>query len=151
MTKDGKYEGDGSFCTAAIDGDDVVVRGVRCTWFGGANDPDDSGETASGVSTKRNPNFLGCALPMWGKEPACKGSPFKYFPWHTLVRVYNRQTGAAVVTELIDVGPAKRKDGAQQGCIDLTQAAMRKICGGMRPSEAVVDFRVIGGAKYMGK
>ena len=50
--------------TASVIGNDIVVTGQIATWFGGANDPQDDGETASGVSTKANPDFFGCALPM---------------------------------------------------------------------------------------
>src|SRR5262245_4363779 len=48
--------GDGSFTfTAEVSGDDIVVRNVKATWFGGADDPEDNGETASGISTRANP------------------------------------------------------------------------------------------------
>jgi len=41
--------GDGSFhFVAIIDGDDLVVENVICSWFGGPNDPGDDGHTASG-------------------------------------------------------------------------------------------------------
>src|SRR5436190_3725301 len=45
-------------------GDDLAVKEVLATAFGGASDPQDSGETASGVSTKLHPDIVGCALPM---------------------------------------------------------------------------------------
>lgn len=40
--------GDGSYkFRAVIDGRDLVVRDVKATWFGGDDDPDDDGFTAS--------------------------------------------------------------------------------------------------------
>src|SRR5262245_32429214 len=44
-----------------VDGEDLVVENVRATCFGGADDPQDSGETASGVSTKNNPGLKACS------------------------------------------------------------------------------------------
>jgi hypothetical protein len=57
--------GDGSFSfTAEVSGNDIVVHRVTATWFGGPDDPSDNGLTASGVSTRANPDIRGCALPM---------------------------------------------------------------------------------------
>ena len=81
--------GDGSFkFTAEVVGNDIAVTNVVATWFGGPDDPSDSGETASGISTRDNPNLLGCALPMDGfNVKATDGSPIPRLPWQTAVRV----------------------------------------------------------------
>ena len=143
-----QYEGDGSFgFVAVVDGDDLVITDVRATWFGGDSDPNDSGDTASGISTKNNPDILGCSLPMSTIEPrACAGSPFRKLKWKTEIHVFNAVTNQVVTCQLIDVGPAKRKDGAKQGAIDLTPAAMKAIWNGVMHDEATVNFRIIGGA-----
>ena len=41
---------------------------AAATWFGGDDDPEDNGQTASGVPTKGNPTLLGCALPLNGNR-----------------------------------------------------------------------------------
>ena len=142
-----QFEGDGTWqCVWKVDGDDLVAKGIRCTWFGGEDDPDDTGKTASGISTKDS-GVVGCALPMSKVEPkACPGSPIRWLPWGTRVKVYNRANGATVFTELIDVGPAKRRDGSEQGNIDVTPEAMRMLWRGNMHGDAMVDARIIGGA-----
>ncbi|MBI2299831.1 MAG: hypothetical protein HYU66_12965 [Armatimonadetes bacterium] len=131
-----------------VDGADLVVRNCRATWFGGANDPLDSGETASGVSTKRHPGILGCALPMpLPKVKSCKGSPLPIVPWQTMVRVYNRRTRLQLEVPVIDVGPSA-PPRANAG-IDLTQAAFGMLGGSLREGEMWVDFRIPGGARYL--
>lgn len=47
-------------------GDDLIITNAHATWFGGDSDPEDNGETASGVNTRHNPGLLGCALPLAG-------------------------------------------------------------------------------------
>src|SRR2546430_973296 len=58
--------GDGTwnFLKAKIDGDDIIIEPGIVTAFGGKHDTMDTGETASGLSTKDNPDYIGCALPM---------------------------------------------------------------------------------------
>lgn len=53
-----------------IDGDDVVVRNVTVTCFGGDHDAGDNGETESGILTRGAPDLLGCALPIRSTERA---------------------------------------------------------------------------------
>ena len=86
--------GDGRYgFTARVEGDDLVVRNVRATWFGGAHDPDDNGQTASGVSTRLHPDLLGCALPMNGFR-LTRGSPLPDLPWMTTeVEIYRGSNG----------------------------------------------------------
>jgi hypothetical protein len=73
---------------------DLLVNDAICTWFGGPNDPSDSGEAASGISTRDHPNLIGCALPMDGCHSSeTDGSPLPKLPWNTFVRVTNRANG----------------------------------------------------------
>jgi len=117
-------KGDGTWGWGAeIDGEDIVIANATASWFGGANDPQDNGETASGISTKGNPDLVGFALPMDGfpTVASTKGSPIPRLPWKTPVTV---SLGAISVTgPLIDLGPAKSA-GHQ---VDLTQAAFKKF------------------------
>jgi hypothetical protein len=142
--------GDGSFpFTAEVVNDDIVARGVRATWFGGPNDPSDSGQTASGVSTRDNPNLLGCALPMDGfHHPKTDGSPIPRLPWRTLVRVRNLKTDKEITVPLIDLGPSKFAQS--HAVIDLTETAFNSV--GARSEEGVipVDFSILGGARFVG-
>lgn len=143
--------GDGSWpWSAHIDGDDIVVLGVGATCFGGGNDPMDSGETASGISTKRNPRIVACALPMAykGRDAATRkalgGSPIPMMPWFPQVVV--TINGKSLQMQCIDLGPGKRTGDA----IDLTVAAARHF----KPSatannfQATCDYRILGAAKY---
>lgn len=144
--------GDGTWpFSAHVDGDDILVIGVRATCFGGSNDSEDNGETASGISTQDNPTLKACALPMHygGKSPALLkalgGSPIPKLPWGTKVEVMSQ--GKRLVIPVIDLGPAKRTGNA----IDLTLAAARFFDGKATAShfEMECSYRIIGGAKYL--
>ena len=137
--------GDGTYgFTARIEGDDLVVRGARATWFGGADDPLDSGETASGISTRLHPELLGCALPMNGFR-VTGGSPLPRLPWMTtVVEVTRTANGKSVKVPLIDLGPAAPPRA--HAAIDLTRAAFRALGGELAQGSMTVDFRVPGGA-----
>lgn len=145
-------KGDGTWpWTAEIDGEDIVVRNARATCFGGSNDPQDSGETASGISTKGNPSLMACSLPMNYQGPhaptkrALAGSPLPIVPWKTIVRVTSG--GTSIDVPVIDLGPAKYTGNP----IDLTIAAARQF----NPTASATnfsmrcDFRILGGAKYV--
>ncbi len=145
--------GDGTWpWHAFIAGDDIVVLGARATCFGGGNDPQDSGETASGINTKRNPKIEGCALPMvyHGQQvrllKALGGSPIPRLPWKTLVEI--TANGKTVRVPVIDLGPAKKTGNA----IDLTIAAARQFKKNASATNFAIqcDYRIIGGAKYAG-
>jgi hypothetical protein len=59
-----------------VEAGNLVVNNVICTWFGGPNDPRDSGHTASGVSTRDHPNLIGWVLSMDGFHSSkTDGSP----------------------------------------------------------------------------
>ena len=137
--------GDGRYgFTARIEGEDLVVRGVRATWFGGAHDPQDDGETASGLSTRLHPTLLGCALPMNGHR-VTRGSPLPNLPWiKTVVEVTRPINGKRVNAILIDLGPAAPPHA--HAAIDLTLAAFHALGGETEQGFVTVDFRVPGGA-----
>jgi hypothetical protein len=130
-----------------IEGDDLVARNVVCTWFGGPNDHQDSGETASGVNTKENPNILGCSLPMDGfHHAATDGSPIPRLPWNTFVKVRNLANNREISVPLIDLGPSLfAPSGA---AIDLTESAFRLIGGSTDRGKIQVDFVIPGAAQY---
>ena len=137
--------GDGRYGFAArVEGDDLVVTGVRATWFGGAHDPCDNGQTASGLSTRLHPDLLGCALPMNGYR-LTRGSPLPDLPWRTTtVRVTCPSTGKTASVPLIDLGPAAPPHA--HAAIDLTRAAFRALGGDPAQGSLTVDFRIPGGA-----
>ena len=132
-------EGNWGF-TAVVEGDDIVVRGGAATWFGGADDPDDDGETASGVSTKLRPLIQGCALPL--NYGPCAGSPIPKMPWGSRVQVtYGDKT---ITVPVIDLGPARDTGHA----IDLTVAAFEEFAP-RDVGKIVVDYRILGAAKRL--
>lgn len=130
---------------------------VIATWFGGNNDPDDDGETASGINTKDNPDVMGCALPI----PTCdttKQSPLPILPYKdTLIEIWARDystpdnttgfsyTIRTITVPLIDVGPALDTNHA----IDLTIAAFQKLGGDIAKGRLEVAYCIKGAAKYL--
>ena len=148
--------GDGSWPWSAwIDGADIVVVNARATCFGGSDDPQDSGETASGISTKHNPLLVACALPLIytgtgkGLIAALGGSPLPKIPWRTPVQVSDAATGKTLTAILIDLGPAKKTGNA----IDLTIAAARFFNPHASATnfEMICHYRIAGAAKYATK
>ena len=133
--------GDGPWgFTATVEGDDIVVRNAQDTWFGGANDPEDDGETASGVNTKQRPAILGCALPM--NFGHCAGSPIPKLPWGMRVEVTHLASLATITVPVIDLGPSRSTGHA----IDLTVAAFKEFAP-LNTGKIGVDYRIIGGAR----
>lgn len=132
--------------TPAVVNGDIVVTGRHATWFGGANDPQDDGETASGLSTKKHPEILGCALPMdlgpAARHNPCAGSPLPKLPWGTNVVVTNLANQRTVTVSLIDLGPSARP--VAEAAIDLTQAAFVALGGDLEKGKITVDFRIPG-------
>ena len=123
-----------------VDGADLVVRQTVATWFGGANDPEDNGETASGISTIKRPEIVACALPM--NFGPCAGSPIPRLPWGTQVQVTHLDKTISV--PVIDLGPSP---GTGHG-IDLTVAAFREFAP-LAIGRIVVDYRIVGGAAHL--
>jgi hypothetical protein len=152
--------GDGTWpWVAYIDGDDIVVKGAKATCFGGANDPQDSGETASGISTKKYPHLAACSLPMDGRmwpnlsaaeRKALDGSPIPRlgdWPKRALDTVVEITSGGKTISvPVIDLGPGKRTGHA----IDLTVAAARKFNPKATATNFKItcDFRIKGAAKF---
>ena len=144
--------------TASVVGNDIIVTGVVATWFGGANDPQDDGETASGVSTKANPHFFGCALPMdlfpsipptlVTRRNPCAGSPLPKLPWFSKILVTNKANGIQQQCALIDLGPSAPPTAT--AAIDLTQSFFVALGGNLRVGHIEVDFSILGGAKFAG-
>jgi len=125
----------------------VIEPGI-VTAFGGSSDTMDSGETASGVSTKDNPSYIGCALPMRrDASPQLRGSPIPKIPWKTTVIFTDHKNGISVDTKLIDEGPAKWTKHIG----DMTEAAAKVF----NPHATANNFsetlgiRIVGGAKYL--
>jgi len=120
----------------------LIVSGMA-SWFGGGNDPDDNGETASGVMNDgRDPDLMGCALPLAfsnGKlVPSCVGSPFPPLPYKsTMVKV--TANGKTIIIPIIDCGPALHENRP----IDLTQAAFKALGGDLEKGLLPVSFQVL--------
>lgn len=156
-------KGDGTWpFTARVDGDDIVVENVKATCFGGSSDPQDNGDTASGMSTKTNPLIQAVSLPMDGRQfpgmsaaehRALDGSPIPRLPWHTMVEVTANGKLIRPNQGVIDLGPGKQatRPGSLAHAIDLTVAAARLIDPKASATNfsAVVSYRIIDGAKYI--
>lgn len=136
-----------------IDGDDLVVRNVRGTCFGGTADHQDNGDTASGVST-RTPGVLGVALPRryTGANHALQkalgeGIIPPGLPFLLPVEVTDLATGKTHSAPFIDIGPATHTGNY----IDLTPAFARQFDPHATATrfEIRCDYRVKGGAKFV--
>lgn len=141
--------GDGTWpwIKMSVDGKDILIEPGIVTAFGGASDSMDSGETASGVSTKDNPSYIGCALPMRrDASSALRGSPIPKIPWKTTV-IFSSSNGISVNTKLIDEGPAKWTKHVG----DLTVAAARLFDSHATSNNftETLGIRIVGGAKYL--
>ena len=152
--------GDGSWpWTAWVDGEDILVEGIS-TAFGGDDDSEDGGSTASGFNTKGHPGLFACALPMRDDDlEALRGSPIPRMPFglHAdgtrnpegawVAVVFDGVDNAPAVLPVIDLGPGKRTGHV----IDLTVAAARLRDAGATADnfEARVTYRIIGGARYL--
>jgi len=122
-----------------VDGDDIVLRGAAPR-FGGTDDPDDDGETVSGVNTKLRPWMQGCALPL--NYGPCAGSPIPKMPWGSRVEV--TYDGKTITVPAIDPGPARDTGYA----IDLTVAAFEDFAP-RDVGKIVVDYRILGAAERL--
>lgn len=147
--------------TCTIDGEDLVIRNIIATCFGGKYDLGDNGQTESGVMNDgRDPALMGVALPIRSVEAATRNSPLAFLgvhiPWHTEVRVWSEAEGetSAVSCALIDNGPNTLK--FPEHALDLTPAValhfdhdltVRNVANGFMKTG--MSYRVVGGAKYI--
>lgn len=142
--------GPGWNLSVRIDGPDLVVDSTQASWFGGSNDPQDNGETASGISTRNNPGILGCALPMryLGSDGptrlAMAGSPIPMLPYRTTFVEVTHGTQMQRL-ELIDIGPA-RKTGHG---IDITIAAFESFGYQLSKGLIPVSYRILNAATFL--
>ncbi len=147
--------------TAEIDGEDLVMRNVHATCWGGAHDAGDDGKTESGVlNDGSDPNLMGVALPIRSVEAATRNSPLAFsgphIPWKTIVRVWRESEGEATAVEctLIDNGPNTLKFPTH--AMDLTEACAahfapnvpRHLLANSWDSDGM-SARIIGGAKWI--
>ena len=161
--------------TAAFVGDDIVVENVVITCFGGwgtgINDPQDKGETASGVNT-RTSKVVGVSIPMDGREfnglslavhRALDGCPIPRLrnslgltAWRTPVEVKINGKVWVPPDGIIDLGPGLQASspGEPHG-LDLTtwaamffrpDATLQELA---RNFSARGSYRIIGGAKLL--
>ena len=154
-----KLNGDRSWPFSVIFRGEFRVENVVATWFGGQNDPQDSGETASGYPTRGHPDLLGASLPMdfGDKEPHTKGSPIPRLPWGvdakgnlnpdgTFVEVWELDhPETPLLVPLIDLGPGKQstKNPLNPHAIDLTRAAFKKLGGDIAKGTMRVSYRIV--------
>lgn len=144
--------------TVTAEGDDLVMRDVRATCFGGDADPQDDGETWSGINTRSHKDACGVALPMDGRafqtrsekfHAALDGSPIPRVPALTqvLVQVGSGAGARQWIWPVIDLGPAKYTGNA----LDLTPAAARMIAADASATnfEVRCSARIVGAAKFI--
>lgn len=143
--------------TIRIDGADLVVDNILVTCFGGAFDPQDDGQTASGISTK-DPTVDAVSLPMRDDEDAAlAGSPLPRMPFGTIVTVIIDGIVYAPPRGVIDLGPGKQatKGVGLAHALDLTVAAAARFAPGVPLWQLASSFakrgayRIVGGAKYL--
>ena len=152
--------GDGTWpWQAQIVGDDIVLFGYA-SCFGGDSDPQDDGETASGISTKTHPTLAACSIPMDGRmfsglsrleRAALNGCPLPRVPFiKTMVRV--AAGGVTQDLEVIDLGPGKQAttSKAEPHVIDLTVAAAKQFDPNATATNFMwkVEATILGGAQY---
>lgn len=147
-----------------VDSDDLVVRNIKATCFGGKFDSGDNGQTESGVMNNGFPTEgaypVGCALPIRSTEAATRDSPLAFkgphIPWKTEVRVWRESDGedTALLTILLDNGPDVSKYPTH--ALDLNPNAALHFSPNFDPRKIADDwsmdgmsYRIVGGAKYI--
>lgn len=147
--------------SAEIDGNDLVVRRVMWTCFGGAHDAGDNGQTESGIMNDgRDPNLMGVALPIRSTEHATACSPLAFpgphIPWGTRIMVWRDSDGeeTALACQLIDNGPNVAKYPTH--ALDLNPNVVRHFFPGINMRTVAntgsgdgFSYRIVGGAKYI--
>lgn len=130
---------------AVVDGEDLVVSGVRATCFGGYSDAGDNGETASGMPTKHTPEPFGCALPILPNVSSTANSPIPHLPWGTVVHVICGEV--EFYCPVIDNGPAKSSGNAIDLCVRCAKLINPNATS--NNFEAKVSYRVLKGANFL--
>jgi hypothetical protein len=160
---------------AIVDGDDLVVEDILITCFGGwgrgSADPQDNGNTASGLNT-RTKAINGVSLPMDGRQfstlspaehRALDGSPIPRLfndrgltAWHTLVEVTIDGETFIPPDGVVDLGPGLQASRpGEPHALDLTVFAalhfrpnesLRKLATNF---EARGSYRIFGAAKFL--
>lgn len=142
-----------------VHGEDLVVRNVKATCFGGAHDAGDSGQTESGLlNNGSNPALMGIALPIRSTEAATRRSPLAFpgphIPWETHVWVWEGDdVSGGCDCILIDNGPdvSRFPDHA----LDLNPNVVRHFFPAVdmrtvanRWSGSGFSYRILGAAKF---
>ncbi len=147
--------------TAEIDGNDLVVRNIRATCFGGKYDSGDDGQTESGIlNDGSDPTLMGIALPIRSTEKATWNSPLAFkgphIPWRTIVKVWREKDGesTAIDTILIDNGPDVYRFPTH--ALDLNPNVALHFAPYFDPKRIADDwsgggfsYRIIDGASYV--
>ena len=147
-----------------VDGDDLVVKNITATCFGGKYDLGDNGETESGWKNNgdgsEQSNTFQVALPIRSIERATQSSPIafkgQHIPWLSVVKVWREQYGeeTAVKAVLTDNGPDISR--FPNHAIDLNPPLaqhfapyfpLNKIANNWEGTG--FSYRIIGGAKYI--
>jgi hypothetical protein len=143
-----------------VDGEDLVVRDIRATCFGGAFDAGDNGETESGIlNDGSDPKLMGIALPIRSTEAATRLSPLAFkgphIPWETHVWVWRGDDPATGCdTILVDNGPDVLTYPTHALDLNPNVAAFfspdfdpRKLANEW--SMSGMSYRIVGGAKWV--
>lgn len=149
--------------TAEIDGNDLVVRNVKATCFGGRYDSGDNGQTESGIPNNGTPKAgaypMGVALPIRSLERATRDSPLAFkgphIPWGTVVRVWKGDREAdGVDCMLIDNGPDVHR--YPDHALDLNPNVALTFAPGFNIRKVAdlwsgegFSYRIVGGAKFI--
>ena len=152
------------------DGEDAVIdRPITITCFGGngdntITDPQDDGQTASGVNTKYQA-VIGVSIAMNGldfphispaEHKALDYAPIHKMPWHTQVIVTIKGVKYTASSGIIDLGPGlQASKGNSIHALDLTTPFAQLIYPNKTRRQLALDFeeigtfRIVGGAKYL--
>ena len=144
-----------------MDGNDLVVRNIRATCFGGAYDIGDNGQTESGVlNNGSDPHLMGVALPIRSTERATRISPLAFkgphIPWKSVVRVWREKDGeeSGVDCILIDNGPDVSRFPTH--ALDMNPNAALYFAPYFDPKRIANEwsgvgfsYRIVGGAQYI--
>lgn len=152
--------------TSFIDVEDLIVRNIKATCFGGKFDAGDNGETESGVSNRGYPKAgaypMGVALPIRSVEAATRNSPLAFkgphIPWLTEVRVWRESEGESTFVKciLIDNGPDVSRYPTH--ALDLNPNVAITFSPKFESENIANEFeedgfsyRIVGAAKYVDK